>query len=208
MHPSPAMKKYFILPVFPLPVRFVVVFFCTIILSPPPSYGEQNDIVAEYYQEIRLLAESGDAEAQYSLAMMFDFGDHVPRDGEQAVFWLRKAAAQNLVGACYSLGIKYEFGSTVRQNTTEAANWYRRAALQDLPMAQFHLGLLLLPGSDLRPDPVQAYAWLTLAADHEYPEARENRDAAAGLLDDADRSRAEDMTEQLREQIRQGRAEP
>jgi len=184
-----------------------LLLFCTAILSPPASYCEQNVLVDEFYQEIKLLAESGDAEAQYSLAMMFDFGDGVPRDGEKAVFWLRRAADQNLAGACYALGIKYESGSTVRQSSTEAAAWYRLAALQDLPMAQFHLGRLHLPGSDLQPDPVQAYAWLTLAADHGYPEAPANRDTAAGFLNDADRSRAEDMIEQLRQQIRQRQEE-
>jgi uncharacterized protein len=185
------------------PVRFAAVSLSIFVLFPHPAYCGQEQVVNDYYREIRMLAESGDAEAQYSLAMMFDFGDTVPRDGEKAVYWLRKAAEQDLAAACYSLGVKYEFGSTVRQSSTQAAYWYRRAAFRDLPMAQFHLGLLYLPGSGLPPDPIQAYAWLTLAADHEYPEALANRDVADELLDKADRSRAEDMAAQLRKQVRQ-----
>lgn len=187
------------------PVYFTAVFFPIFILFSYPAYCGQEEVVNDYYREITMLAESGDAEAQYSLAMMFDFGDTVPRDAEKAVYWLRKAAEQDLAVACYTLGIKYEFGSTVRQSPTRAAYWYRRAALRGLPMAQFHLGLLYLPGSGLPPDPVQAHAWLSLAADHGYPEALANRDAADALLDKADRSRARDMAARLRKQIRQYR---
>jgi TPR repeat protein len=203
MHSCLHEKIHSILAGFPGPVRFVLVFCCILVLFTHTAYCGQDQIVDDYYREINLLAESGDAEAQYSLAMMFDFGDNVPRDGEKAVYWLRKAAEQDLAAACYSLGVKYEFGSTVRQSSTQAAYWYRRAAFRDLPMAQFHLGLLYLPGSGLPPDPIQAYAWLTLAADHEYPEALANRDVADELLDKADRSRAEDMAAQLRKQVRQ-----
>lgn len=197
-----------ILPVFSVSVRLVLILFCAVFLHPSAPQCRQAGTDEQFHQEIKQLAESGDAEAQYSLAMMYDFGGHVPRDGEKAIFWLRKAAEQDLAAACFALGVKYEAGSTVRPSPSEAARWYRRAALQDFPMAQFHLGQLLLPGSTLQADPVQAYVWLTLAAEHGYPEARANRDIAAGLLSGADRRRAETLTEKVREEIRQRRHKP
>lgn len=208
MHPKLLRLKKYILPDFSGSVRLVLILSCAVLLLPSASHGRQTGPVDHFFQEIKLLAESGDAEAQYSLAMMYEFGDHVRPDRDKAFFWLRKAAEQNLAAACYALGIKYEAGSTVPPSLSEAARWYRRAALQDLPMAQFHLGLLLLPGSALQPDPVQAYAWLTLAAEHGYPEAQANRNIAVGLLGGAERSLAEALTRKLREEIRRHRYKP
>ncbi|HHO47026.1 MAG TPA: sel1 repeat family protein [Desulfobacteraceae bacterium] len=197
-----------IVPGFPGSVRCLPVFFCILLLVPHALECGQDGIVDEFYREIRLLAEAGDAEAQYSLAMMYDLGNNLSRDEEKAIYWFRKAAEQDLAAACHSLGIKYEFGSSVGQSSTEAAYWYRRAAVQDLPMAQFHLGLLHLEGAAPGSDPVQAYAWLTLAAEHDYPEALANRDAAAGLLDDEEKALAEELSERLRREIRQRQKSP
>ncbi|MDD3619267.1 MAG: tetratricopeptide repeat protein [Desulfobulbaceae bacterium] len=196
------------IPGFPGSVRCLPIFFCILLLVPQALECGQDRIIDEFHREVRLLAEAGDAEAQYSLAMMYDLGNNLSRDEEKAVYWLRKAAEQDLAAACHALGIKYEFGSAVGQSSIEAAYWYRRAAVQDLPMAQFHLGLLHLESSDPGPDPVQAYAWLTLAAEHGYPEALANRDAAARLLDAAGRARAEELGELLRREIRQRRKNP
>ncbi|MGW8161394.1 MAG: tetratricopeptide repeat protein [Desulfobulbales bacterium] len=153
------------------------------------------------------MAESGDTEAQFSHTMMLDLGDGIPRNKKKAIYWLKKAAEQDLAVACYSLGIKYEFGNTVRQSSEEAANWFRKTAQQEMPMSQFHLGRLFLPGSDLRPDPVRAYAWLTLADYHGFPDALESRNIADGLLDEAERSRANNIIKQLKARIQQSKQE-
>jgi len=44
-------------------------------------------------------AEAGDAEAQYSLGVMYAYGEGVPRDKTEAVKWYRKAADRNRVAA-------------------------------------------------------------------------------------------------------------
>jgi hypothetical protein len=160
---------------------------------------------ADYAREIRELAQAGDAEAQFALAQFLDLGGGPAQDREEAVAWLQKAAEQDLAAACFTLGLKYEFGATLQRDLRQAAAWYRRAALQDLPMAQYRLGLLHLPDDGSPADPLPAFAWLSLAAEHGYPDAAEARDRAAGLLTPADRLRATEMREDLRQQIGQGR---
>lgn len=45
-------------------------------------------------REFRLLAEQGDANAQYNLGTMYDNGEGVREDDEEAAKWYRKAAEQ------------------------------------------------------------------------------------------------------------------
>ena len=50
-------------------------------------------------QEIRALAEQGDAIAQYNLGSMYATGDGVPEDRAEAARWFRLAAEQGLADA-------------------------------------------------------------------------------------------------------------
>lgn len=190
------------IPVLHRSVRGVLLFFALVCLCSLNAFRAAAD---DYPREIRELAQAGDAEAQFALAQLLDLGSGPAQNREEAMLWLRKAADQDLAAACYTLGLKYEFGATIRKDLRQAAAWYRRAALQDLPMAQFRLGLLHLPDDGSPPDPIPAFAWLSLAAEHDYPDAAEARDLAAGLLTPADRDRATEMREDLRQQIRQRR---
>lgn len=188
------------IPVLHRSVRGVLLFFALVCLGPLDACSAAAD---DYPREIRELAQAGDAEAQFALAQLLELGSGPAPNREEAMLWLRKAADQGLAAACYTLGLKYEFGATLRRDLRQAAAWYRRAALQDLPMAQFRLGLLHLPDDGSPADPIPAFAWLSLAAEHGYPDAAEERDRAAGLLLPADRVRATEMREDLRQQIRQ-----
>ncbi|MCL7489091.1 MAG: sel1 repeat family protein [Desulfobulbaceae bacterium] len=145
------------------------------------------------------LAASGDAEAQFSYALMLDQGDRVPADGSAAVFWFHKAAKQGLAGACLYLGIKYEFGNNVAQDSSKAIHWYSKAALQDWPAAQYHLGRLYLEGGASTADPAKAYAWLRLAEENEYPGAGEALETATALLSEKKMARAEKLLDELRQ---------
>ena len=49
---------------------------------------------ANAFREFRTLAEQGHAGAQGALGHMYYYGEGVPQDDRQAVFWYRKAAEQ------------------------------------------------------------------------------------------------------------------
>ena len=59
-------------------------------------------------------AEQGKAEAQYRLALHYEYGLDVKKDMSKAVIWYRKAAiqghalAQNNLGQCYAYGVGVE----------------------------------------------------------------------------------------------------
>lgn len=190
----------------PMQAAFIVTLLLHAALLPPPSADAKpsSPPADEYVAAIIELAHEGDAQAQFSLAVMLDQGDRMNRDAGQAFFWFRKAAEQNLPGACLYLGMKYEFGNGVAQNEELAVHWYRKAALQDWPSAQYLLGTFYLKGKDAA-GPINGFAWLSLAAEHDYPDAEQARDQAAALLTEAQQKEAAQLLQSLHQIISQNK---
>ena len=80
--------------------------------------------------ELRALAEQGNAAAQFNLARLYVTGTGVPQDeaDAEAARWYRLAAAQGHAGAQHNLGLKYDTGIGVPEDDAEAVRWYRLAA--------------------------------------------------------------------------------
>ncbi len=72
-------------------------------------------------------AEAGDAQAQTSVAEIFERGLGATPNYEAALLWYRKAAAQGNARAQFALGTMYEQGLGVPQDQLQALNWYRLA---------------------------------------------------------------------------------
>ena len=59
------------------------------------------------------LAKQGDADAQFSLGVMYEKGEGVARDNKAAVKWYTLAAEQGLADAQFNLGVMYANGTGV-----------------------------------------------------------------------------------------------
>lgn len=79
-------------------------------------------------QEIRILAEQGDAPSQYLLAYCLQSGQIVEQNYEEAVSWYTRAALQGHMPSQHNLGVLYMTGEGVVQNHTEAYTWALLAA--------------------------------------------------------------------------------
>lgn len=129
--------------------------------------------------ELRELAEQGDAEAQFNLGYRYVAGDGVPQDGAEALRWWRAAANQAHAGSRVALGVMYAGGQLgIPQDEAEAARWFRLAADQGKATAQRYLGLMYADGQGVPQDDVAAYMWLELAASGTHPDARRQEPAA------------------------------
>ena len=73
--------------------------------------------------ELRAVAEQGDATAQLNLGVRYANGEGVPQDYAEAVRWYRLAADQGLAGAQNNLGVKYRNGEGTPQDFVEAHMW-------------------------------------------------------------------------------------
>ncbi len=105
------------------------------------------------------LAEQGNADAQYRMAVMFQNGlGHVKNETE-AYRWMRAAAEQGHALAQHGLGFMHLQGECARKDEAEAARWFRRAAEQGLAGSQMTLGMLYQQGLGVPRDEAEAKKW-------------------------------------------------
>lgn len=127
---------------------------------------------AEADAKYRGAAEQGSPVGQFYLGLMYDTGEGIARDANQAVMWYRKAADQGYAPAQNNLGILYDDGDGVPKDATQAALLYRKAAEQGYPEGQHNLGNSYHDGTGVSRDAVQAVFWYRKAAEQGLPEAQ------------------------------------
>ena len=108
-------------------------------------------------EEMRVLAEQGDMEAQFHMGMTHMNGIEVSSAGEikvvehgysEALEWFTKAAEQGHADAQNNLGLMYKEGLAILQNDYEAFEWFTEAAEQGHADAQNNLGLIYRDGKE------------------------------------------------------------
>lgn len=127
------------------------------------------------------LAEAGQPQAQFNLALLYSNGLGVARTPNTARRWFTAAADQGNVQAQYNLALMLQLGDGVERDIAAARRWYEQAARQGLASAQNNLGLMYLEGQGLPADPARAIRWLKRAAENS-AEARNNLDGLAARL--------------------------
>ena len=143
-----------------MPQRWTMVFGAVVLVAfSVPLVSQQ-----EFIDELRMLAEAGDAEAQVTLGLAYSFGRGVPQDDVTAVQWYRLAAAQGDADGQVNLGLMYADGRGVQEDDPEAVRWIRLAADQGNRDAQLWLGLMYANGEGVPEDDVTAHMWFDLAA--------------------------------------------
>ena len=102
-----------------------------------------EDLIPELpLEDLTYCAEQGDAFAQARLGVMYDLGDGVPEDDEEAVRWYRLAAEQENAAAQNALGVMYDNGDGVPEDFVYAYMWYNLSAAQGIEVAQSNKDVL------------------------------------------------------------------
>jgi putative methionine-R-sulfoxide reductase with GAF domain len=94
---------------------------------PVSSKGEASRVRASTPEDLRRLADQGDAESQFMLGTLYRNGDGVLQNDKQAVEWFQRASDQGYVRALSALGSSYWAGRGVRQDYAQAYFWYQLA---------------------------------------------------------------------------------
>jgi TPR repeat protein len=126
-------------------------------------------------EEMRKLAEEGDAQAQVNMGIMYHNGDGVPEDHAEEARWYVKAAEQGDTLAMLFLGMMYSEGGCMPRDDKEAIRWYMKGAQQGDSDVQFDLGMMYWQGHGVAVDRVEAYKWILLAAAQGYRSATRKR---------------------------------
>ena len=152
----------------------------------------------------RAAAESGDADAQFTLGLMYHQGRGVVQDYAEAAVQFRRAAKQGDAGAQSNLGAMYDKGQGVVQDYALAVSWYRRAAEQGLAVAQSNLGFMYYKGQGVLQDYTLAHMWYNLAGAGGNEKAGKNRDRVAEQMTPSQIAEAQRMAREWSEAHRAG----
>jgi hypothetical protein len=139
--------------------------------------------LADPLTELAFAAQSGDAEAAFRLARIYEAGDGTARNLAKARFWVGEAARLGLRRAMHDLAVFMVEGEGGETDINGAVEWFTKAALRGEVDSQFNLALLLLSRADQNPDALgPAYYWLLIAAQSGDATAAEKAEEVAGLL--------------------------
>ena len=83
---------------------------------------------------------------------MYNHGEGVVHDDQQAVYWYRKASEQGFAIAERNLGVMYVLGQGVEANETEAMRWFAKAVASGANPALINQALLYMQGSQTAHD--------------------------------------------------------
>ncbi len=106
-------------------------------------------------------AELGLPQAQYELALLYDTGDKIKEDRDQALFWMKKAADSGFVEAEYAYGVYLDRGYKAGEGISQALLYYEKAANKGHQRAIKGLALIYKMGADgIAPDADKATFWM------------------------------------------------
>lgn len=92
------------------------------------------------------MAEQGDVDAAFNLAMLYDSGTRIERDAERAVYWYQRAAKGGNLHAQHNLAVAYANGDGVKLDFDKALAWWTLAASSGNADSQYNLGIVYATG--------------------------------------------------------------
>lgn len=124
----------------------------------------EETISAVDLQQLKTLANQGNASAQNRLGQLYFSGQGVPQDYTIARRWYEKAATQGNAWSKNQLGQLSADGLGVPQDYKKAREWWEQAAAQGIAQAQYNLGQLYANGRGVPQDYTIARGWYEKAA--------------------------------------------
>jgi uncharacterized protein len=126
---------------------------------------------AAAFERLKRLAESGDMNAQVSIATLFDpsLNDSklTKADVNQAIAWYTKAAEQGQALAQANLAVLFYNGNFgVTQNFATAFFWAQKSAAQGFAAGERTLAICYQYGNGVAADPNQTFQWFEKAANN------------------------------------------
>lgn len=155
---------------------FILLFFFTS-SSFAATYeeGKKAYLAQDYKLALEILkplAENGDAQAQITLGLMYDYGHGVEKSPSESIKWYLMAAEQGVPLVQHDMGVKYFQGQGVEQNYDEAARWWEMSANAGIADSQFNLGLMYYRGIGIEKDYVKAAKLFEAAAEQGHGNAQ------------------------------------
>jgi hypothetical protein len=145
----------------------------------PSSFSQTitNTLITDEqrFEQLLLLAQVGDAAAQFSVGLCYGQGRGVAKDKVEAVKWYRSVATQGLLEAQCCLSLCYKYGWGVEKDEAESMKWLRFAFAQGVAETSFFVGWCYENGYVVEADEaeaVKAYWFAAAGQGHVRAQAR------------------------------------
>ena len=143
---------------FPPPVLRWLLIAC-LWSCPVLLHGEES------IEELRTKAKRGEAMAQCDLAKLYETGEGVEKNLNEAAYWYEMAARKGHVKAQSTIGLWMLFGKGVKKNEAEAVVWLTKASERGDSIAQMNLAACYFNGTGVEKSAIQAAKWYRKAAE-------------------------------------------
>lgn len=130
------------------------------------------------------LAEGGDRDAEFAVAILYKEGWGTEKDPAKAFEYYRKSAKQGHVNAMFEMGWAYQTGELIEKDYKKAVEWYQKAADNGHSAAMYGLGGLYYNGMGVKRDETAGTSWYHKSAELGFPPAIQfvEESKKAGLL--------------------------
>lgn len=119
------------------------------------------------------LAENGDADAQYAVAVLYREGWGVEKNLETATGYYQKSAEQDHRDAMFEVGLMYQVGQGgLTKDYEKSAKWYLKSAEKGHPAAMYAVAGLYYNGMGVKRDMDMAMSWYQKSAAAGFPPAQ------------------------------------
>ena len=123
-------------------------------------------------ETVRSIANSGNADAQLLVGIMYHMGIAGDEHQSDAAYYFRMAAEQGLASAQTNLGKCYLAGDGVPEDDKKAFEWFEKAAKQGDAEGQFQLGRCYLEGDGMSQNRPEAKRLFQKAAELGHEDAK------------------------------------
>lgn len=133
---------------------------------------EKSPETVDYYHTIAR-AIAGEIEAQYQVAIMYEYGHSIKKDDKKAIFWYLKACDQGHPSALEHMIEVYETGIIVNRNPKQAFNFAEQLSKSTSPFAWLKLADYYLRGFGTKKNRRKALTCFKNAAEYQSVYANE-----------------------------------
>lgn len=123
-----------------------------------------TSLFSQQNYELKQRAEQGDALSQFQLAVRYSYGDGLPVDKQEAIYWYKKAANE-IPEAQNNLGKMYFNGEGVPINYNTAIYWFKMAGNNGYHPSSAMVAKCYYKGIGVPIDKEKAFYWFKIAAE-------------------------------------------
>ncbi len=135
--------------------------------QPQVTASSTDPVRIQVFQDVKAKADTGDKDAQFQLAKMYETGDGVPKDPAAALQLYGTSAVAGSPNAQLTMYLKYLSGDGVPKDPAEAARWLELAPHASYYPLQGLLGQAYETGQGIEKNPGVAANLYLSAATHD-----------------------------------------